>query len=104
MNLIAELLLGAIDVRLCERTKKENIEDYEIIRFRDDYRIFVNDENVGMRIVKILSEVLRDFGLRLGAAKTAKSDDVISASIKSDKLAWMERPYSSTRFIEKNCS
>ena len=101
MNLIAELLLGAIDVRLCERTKKENIEDYEIIRFRDDYRIFVNDENVGMRIVKILSEVLRDFGLRLGAAKTAKSDDVISASIKSDKLAWMERPYSSTRFIEK---
>ena len=41
MDFIAEMVLGYADKLLS--IKLENIEDYKIIRYRDDYRIFVNN-------------------------------------------------------------
>lgn len=101
MNLIAELILGAIDSRLHQIVEQQKISDFEIVRYRDDYRIFVNDINIGTKIVRHLSEILREFGLRLNSAKTLYSDDVITATIKQDKLAWLDKPYATVSSLEK---
>ncbi len=47
MDLIAELVLGYADLLLSERLQKSKIDDYRILRYRDDYRIFVQNTYVG---------------------------------------------------------
>lgn len=89
MDFIAEVLLGYIDSLLTEKLVENGIEDYKILRYRDDYRIFVNNPTDGENILKLLSEVLSDSGLRLGASKTKASSDVIYSSIKKDKYDWL---------------
>lgn len=97
MDLVAELVLGLADLELSERLEKEGIEEYKILRYRDDYRIFVNSPQVGEAIVKQLSETTTALGLKLSASKTKESSDVIRASIKDDKLAWMIRKQGDAR-------
>lgn len=89
MDFIAEMVLGYADLELSERIQKDNIQDYEIIRYRDDYRIFSNNPQTAERITKLLTEVLIELGIRLNAQKTIVSNNVIRNSIKSDKLYWM---------------
>ncbi len=91
MDFIAEMVLGLADLELSERIQKEHIEDYRILRYRDDYRIFVNSPQVGEKIVKLITETTTGLGLKLNPAKTKASSDVVKASIKSDKLAWLGR-------------
>ena len=91
MDLVAELVLGYADAELVSKIKAERIENYHILRYRDDYRIFVNNPQDGETILKCLTEVLIDLGLKLGPGKTVVSGDVISSSIKPDKLNWMFR-------------
>lgn len=91
MDFIAEIVLGYIDERISSLIQIEGIEDYKIIRYRDDYRIFVNNPTEGTIILKIISESLLDLGMRLNSSKTRKSDDVISTAIKSDKLIWLSK-------------
>ena len=86
MDLIAELVLGYVDKLLTE--KLSHIEDYHIIRFRDDYRVFANNPLVAEEIMKNLTECLSDIGLSLGAAKTFPSSDLIRSAIKPDKIFW----------------
>jgi len=90
MDFIAEIVLGYIDLLLSERLQKEQICEYQILRYRDDYRIFVNNQSVGEAILKDLTEILYGFGMRLNASKTKSSVNVISSSIKEDKLAWLK--------------
>ena len=92
MDFIAEIVLGYIDRILGVILKKQNITDYEILRYRDDYRIFVNNPNDGEGILKLLSEIMMPFGLKLNAGKTKGSQDIITQSIKKDKLAWLSVP------------
>lgn len=40
MDFIAEMVLGFADLELSDRIQQGNIQDYEVIRYRDDYRIF----------------------------------------------------------------
>ncbi len=40
MDFIAEMVLGYADSEISIRIQEANIEDYHIIRYRDDYRIF----------------------------------------------------------------
>lgn len=87
MDLIAEIVLAYADKLLKE--KIQNIEKIHILRYRDDYRIFVKNYEDGMQALKILTEVLLSLGLRLNSNKTYSSADIISASIKKDKLHWM---------------
>ena len=87
MDLIAEIVLKYADIELSE--KINSLVDFKIIRYRDDYRIFVNNPEIGKRIIKELSNVLADLGMKLNAIKTIQSDDVINNSIKPDKLYWL---------------
>lgn len=89
MDFVAEMVLGYADQELSKRL--EDIHDYHILRYRDDYRIFVNSPQVGEAILKLITETTTELGLKLNSAKTTASNDVVSASIKSDKLAWIVR-------------
>ena len=89
MDFIAEMVLGYADVELSSRCSGDGINDYRILRYRDDYRIFVNNPSDGDRILKHLTEVLIDLGLKLNPAKTGFSANVIHSSVKDDKLDWI---------------
>jgi len=88
MDFIAEIILGYADKLLIEKIPAE-VGDYKVIRYRDDYRIFVNTQESGKKILKILTEVLIDLGLAISTDKTNISDDIISSSIKADKRYWL---------------
>jgi hypothetical protein len=94
MDFIAEMVLGLSDEELSVRILAEDINDYCILRYRDDYRIFVNNPQVGEKIVKLLTETMIGLGFKLNPSKTKASNDVIRASIKADKLAWVSRKQS----------
>ncbi len=94
MDFIAEMVLGFSDEELSERIQAANIENYRILRYRDDYRIFVNNPQDGEQIVKLLTETMIGLGFKLNPSKTKVSNDVIRASIKADKLAWICRKQS----------
>ncbi|HHO70354.1 MAG TPA: RNA-directed DNA polymerase [Halothiobacillus sp.] len=94
MDFIEEIVLGLADLELSEKIQGTNIDDYRILRYRDDYRIFVNNPQDGERIVKLLTEIMIGLGLKLNPAKTKANSDVIKASIKADKLAWISRKHS----------
>lgn len=91
MDFVAEIVLGYVDLRLSKELKKlENLKDYKVLRYRDDYRIFSNNRNDLEQIMKVLSEVLYDLNFKLNSSKTKLSDDIIIDSIKKDKLYWEE--------------
>ena len=60
MDFIAEIVLGYADVELAGRIAQSDIIDYRILRYRDDYRIFVNNPTEGEVILKCLTEVMTD--------------------------------------------
>ncbi len=92
MDFIAEMVLGYADMDLVQRLQSEDdCLDYQILRYRDDYRLFVNTIKEGEIVLKCLTEVLIDLGLRLNPRKTSTSSEVIQGSIKSDKLDWILR-------------
>ncbi|MEW6765176.1 MAG: RNA-directed DNA polymerase [Pseudomonadota bacterium] len=101
MDLIAEMVLGLADLELSGKINTAGINDYRILRYRDDYRIFVNNPQDGERIVKFLTEVTIGLGLKLNPGKTKASSDVVRASIKADKLAWIGRKHSE-RSLQKH--
>ena len=89
MDLIAEIVLSYADLCLSIRLKHISKKDFYILRYRDDYRIFVNSPQIADEIIKILTEVLIDLGLKLNSNKTTFSNNVIQSSIKPDKLDWL---------------
>ncbi len=89
MDFIAEIILKYADRELSKKLEDLKDNDFKIIRYRDDYRIFVNNPETGKRIIKELSNVLSDLGMRISSEKTIFSDDVINSSIKADKLFWL---------------
>ncbi len=91
MDFIAEMVLGYADSELTKKIENQNIKDYQILRYRDDYRIFVKNSWNGERILKCLTEVMIDLGLKMNPQKTNSSSEVINFSIKNDKLNWTFR-------------
>lgn len=85
MDFIAEMVLGYADM-LLEKQFADIKEEFEIIRYRDDYKIFTNNPELGKRIVKHISEVLSSLGMKLNTQKTKMLSDPILASVKDDKL------------------
>ena len=86
MDFLAEIILAYADNQLYEKLSVDISEaSYQILRYRDDYRIFVKDQLIGERIIKTLSEVLMSLGLQLNSSKTVNSSDIIFSSIKPDK-------------------
>lgn len=93
MDFIAEMVLGYADYQLAQKIdilKKNREIDYEILRYRDDYRIFASSQEDAVRVAKLLSEVLSDLNLKLNPQKTTVSNNVIRDVIKTDKLYWNE--------------
>ena len=84
-DLIAEILLGYLDVCIFYSLRKKHI-DYKILRYRDDYRIFTHSPVDAELILAEISKTLHSVGLRLNSKKTLISNDVISTSVKKDKL------------------
>lgn len=91
MDFIAEMVLGYADTELTKKITDQEIEDYHILRYRDDCRIFVNNSQDGERILKSLTEVMIGLGLKLHHAKTLASSEIIRASIKDEKRSWISR-------------
>lgn len=65
MDFISEMVLGYADIKLDKRIRNLGIEDFEIYRYRDDYRIFTNNPQNANLIVKNITEILIELGLRL---------------------------------------
>jgi len=88
MDFIAEVILGYVDERINSAIDKN--DDFHILRYRDDYRIFANSDELVEKILKVISCELRSVGMRLGVSKTYLNRNVIEGSIKPDKLAGIE--------------
>jgi RNA-directed DNA polymerase len=89
VDFISEIVLGYADMELSDRLARAGVNKFHILRYRDDYRIFVNNPQVGEVILKALTEVLIDLGLKLNTAKTGGSSQVVTNSLKVDKRSWL---------------
>jgi hypothetical protein len=88
-DFIAEMVLSYADKKLGDRLDAEGINNYRILRYRDDYRIFSNSKEEIERIAFCLQEVLAELNFQLNAKKTYLTEDVITESIKPDKIAYI---------------
>lgn len=89
MDFVAEIVLGKIDQELREKLSGMDSDSFQVLRYRDDYRIFSNSKSALENIIKKLSEVLVEYGLRLSKEKTFISESVVENSIKEDKKYWI---------------
>lgn len=100
-DFIGEIILGYSDLLLHEAIHNAGITNpYEIIRYRDDYRIFCNDKDVLEKISYILQHVLESLNFRMNSKKTKISESIVTDAIKSDKLAYI---YNTPIFNKKGC-
>jgi hypothetical protein len=97
-DFVGEIILGYSDLLLHEalQTKAQEYEEqgkafpaYEIIRYRDDYRIFCNNREALEEISYILQQVLERLNFRMNSQKTKISDNIVTDAVKSDKLAYI---------------
>jgi RNA-directed DNA polymerase len=88
MDFVAEIVLGYVDELIS--AELTNANDFRILRHRDDYRVFANNDDRAEGILKIISDKLRGVGMKLGVSKTFLSRNVVEGSIKADKLAGIE--------------
>ena len=100
-DFIAEMVLGYADLELTKKLEEMGIKEYKILRYRDDYRIFVNNPKVGERILKAITETMIELGMKLNPVKTMLSNQIVNNSVKEDKLSWMARKQS-TKIIQKH--
>lgn len=105
-DFIGEIVLGYADLLLhkaieqCEEDRGNAFSNYEILRYRDDYRIFSNNKDELEQLSYILQQVLEGLNFRMNTQKTRVSDSLIIDSIKSDKLAYI---YNTPIFNKKGC-
>jgi hypothetical protein len=99
-DFVGEIVLGYSDLLLHEELQKKGIKDYEIIRYRDDYRVFCNDKDTLERISYTLQGVLERLNFRMNSQKTKISDSIVTDSIKPDKLSYI---YNTPIFNKKGC-
>lgn len=97
-DFVGEIVLGYSDLLLHEALQKKAKEykergktfpDYEIIRYRDDYRIFCSNIDALEDISYILQKVLERLNFRMNSQKTKISDSIVTDAVKSDKLAYI---------------
>lgn len=85
-DFIAEMILGYADKQLADKLTANGIEEYTILRYRDDCRIFSNSKDELEKIAFFLQEVLTELNLQLNTKKTILTEDVVTDSIKKDKV------------------
>ena len=90
-DFIAEIVLGYVDDLVVEALGQKDRREFRILRFRDDYRIFAHSREDASLALQCLSEAAREVGLKLNASKTDVTDDIISWSVKEEKVEWSQR-------------
>ena len=85
MDFIAEMVLGYADLLLTEKIVQSGITNYFILRYRDDYRIFSNDEQAVKNITKFLTEILISLNF-------PTNDSTVSAAFSAPDLSMMIFP------------
>lgn len=89
-DFVAEIILSYSDLLFHEALDKAGVTaDFEVIRYRDDYRIFCNDKVQLEKISYILQQVLESLNFRMNSQKTQISNSVVTDSIKNDKLFYL---------------
>ena len=97
-DFVGEIVLGYSDLLLHEALqakiatyKKQGkaFPPYEILRYRDDYRIFCNNKDALEDISYLLQQVLERLNFRMNSQKTRISDSIVTDAIKKDKLAYI---------------
>ncbi len=89
-DFLGELVLGYSDLLLHEAIQREGVTaPYEIIRYRDDYRVFCNDKAALEQISYILQHVLESLNFRMNSKKTKVSESIVTDAVKPDKLAYI---------------
>lgn len=83
-HLLAELILGYCDTLITEALGKS--VDVRILRYRDDYRIFGASDTDCQNALKVISEKLNVFGMKLGSVKTTGAVNVILGAVKQDTI------------------
>lgn len=100
-DFVGEIILGYSDLLRHEAIQREGITaPYEIIRYRDDYRIFCNDKDEFEKISYILQHVLERLNFRMNSKKTKISNSIVTDAVKPDKLAYI---YNTPIFNKKGC-
>lgn len=84
-DFLAELVLTYADYLLYEKLNQKKLNDYKILRYRDDYRIFSNSQVDITTILKALSDALLHLNLKLNSDKTKITFDILGCVIKEDK-------------------
>ena len=90
-DIIAEIVLGYLDHCLVRELSSRGLSkpgDVRILRYRDDYRMFVKDERAAHTALQALTEAARELGFKLNSAKTSVSADIITAAIREEKMEW----------------
>ncbi len=72
-DLIAEIILSVIDLKVSKRVDKDGIQ-FLATRFKDDYRILCHKKEDGEKILKYLAEELKQFNLNINESKTVILD------------------------------
>lgn len=85
MDIISELVLAYVDHLITKQLA--DCKDFYILRYRDDYSIFTQNDQLAAKIVKVISHCLRKVGMQLGAAKTSVTTNIVEGAIKPEKLA-----------------
>lgn len=103
MDFIAEIVLSYCDKLLEQRLINEDfkLENYKIIRYRDDYRIFSNSKNTIEIITKELNDILMSMNFKLNSKKTKYIEETVLSSIKEDKIEY-QKFISSIYYKENN--
>ena len=83
-HLLAELIFGYCDTYIDRKLKGHT--GIVILRYRDDYRIFANSDADCATALKVVSECLHLFGMKLGATKTQRASNVVLGAVKQDKI------------------
>ena len=90
-DFIAEMVLGYADSQVSEVLASNDITDYKILRYRDDYRIFCNRKDELEKIAFVLQDILANLNFQLNSKKTLLTENVIENALKPDKLAYIKR-------------
>lgn len=101
-DFIAEIVLGYADEQISSEINKNKIKDYSILRYRDDYRIFAQNEFDLNVILKIMTKVLSELNFKLNTQKTSITNDIITNSIKKDKANILVNNYIVLNNIQKS--
>jgi hypothetical protein len=83
-HVIAELVLGYCDQTINERL--HDVQNIKVLRYRDDYRIFGMSDSECDKALKIISEELSKFGMKLGVSKTSDEHNLVVGAVKKTRL------------------